>query len=95
MSFLSENSILLAIILLILFFFFSIFYLLKFQFYEKIKIIYKNIYKFKGTSNISDLNLENANIEAEEWANQQEEELLRMKENENYRENLLEMYLMN
>ena len=84
-SFLSEkNSLLLAIILLILFFF-SIFYLLKFQFYEKIKIIYKNIYKFKGTSNISDLNLENANIEAEEWANQQEEEMLRMKENENYR----------
>lgn len=79
-----KNSLLLAIILLILFFF-SIFYLLKFQFYEKIKIIYKNIYKFKGTSNISDLNLENANIEAEEWANQQEEEMLRMKENENYR----------
>ena len=84
-SFFSEkNSILLAIILLILFFF-SIFYLLKFQFYEKIKIIYKNIYKFKGTSNVADLNLENANIEAEEWANQQEEELVRMKENENYR----------
>ena len=84
-SFLSEkNSLLLAIILLILFFF-SIFYLLKFQFYEKIKIIYKNIYKFKGTSNVADLNLDNANIEAEEWANQQEEELVRMKENENYR----------
>ena len=78
------NSFFLAIILLILFFF-SIFYLLKFQFYEKIKIIYKNIYKFKGTSNISDLNLENTNIEAEERANQQEEELVRMKENENYR----------
>ena len=78
------NSFFLAIILLILFFF-SIFYLLKFQFYEKIKIIYKNIYKFKGTSNVSDLNLDNANIEAEEWANQQEEELVRMKENENYR----------
>ena len=93
-SFLSEkNSLLLAIILLILFFF-SIFYLLKFQFYEKIKIIYKNIYKFKGTSNVADLNLDNANIEAEEWANQQEEDV-RMKENENYRRNLLEMYHMN
>ena len=31
------------------------------------------------------MNLDNANIEAEEWANQQEEELVRMKENENYR----------
>lgn len=84
-SFLTEkNSLFLSIILIILFFF-SIFYLLKFQFYDKIKIIYKNIYKFKGTSNVADLNLENANIEAEEWANQQEEELVRMKENENYR----------
>ena len=78
------NPIIITLILLVLFFF-SIFYLLKFQFYEKIKIIYKNIYKFKGTSNVADLNLDNANIEAEEWANQQEEELVRMKENENYR----------
>jgi len=59
--------------------------LLKYQFYEKVKIIYKNIYKFKGTSNISDLNLENANIQAEQWADQKEEELIKMKENENYR----------
>jgi len=78
------NSFFLAIILLTLFFF-SIFYLLKFQFYEKIKIIYKNIYKFKGTSNIYDLNLENVNIQAEQWADQKEEELIKMKENENYR----------
>ncbi len=78
------NSLFVGIILLLLFFF-TIFYLLKFQFYEKVKIIYKNIYKFKGTSNVADLNLDNANIEAEEWANQKEEELVRMKENENYR----------
>ena len=58
---------------------------MKYQFYEKVKIIYKNIYKFKGTSNISDLNLENANIQAEQWADQKEEELIKMKENENYR----------
>ena len=45
-------------------YFSTTYYLLKYQFYEKVKIIYKNIYKFKGTSNISDLNLENANIEA-------------------------------
>ena len=84
-SFSSEfNSLFVGIILLLLFFF-TIFYLLKFQFYEKVKIIYKNIYKFKGTSNVADLNLDNANIEAEEWANQKEEELVRMKENENYR----------
>ena len=80
----NSNTIIVGSILSITFFF-SIFYLLKFQFYEKIKIIYKNIYKYKGTSNVADLNLDNANIEAEEWANQQEEELVRMKENENYR----------
>jgi two-component system phosphate regulon sensor histidine kinase PhoR len=66
-------------------YFSTTYYLLKYQFYEKVKIIYKNIYKFKGTSNISDLNLENANIEAEQWADQKEEELIKMKENENYR----------
>ncbi len=63
----------------------SIFFTLKYQFYEKIKIIYKNIYKFKGTSNINDFNLENADKEAEDWANQKEEELLIMQKNENYR----------
>ena len=63
----------------------SIFFILKYQFYEKIKIIYKNIYKFKGTSNINDFNLENADKEAEDWANQKEEELLIMQKNENYR----------
>ena len=78
------NSLFVGIILLLLFFF-TIFYLLKFQFYEKVKIIYKNIYKFKGTSSIADLNLDNANIEAEQWADQKEEEIIKMKENENYR----------
>ena len=63
----------------------SIFYILEYQFYEKIKIIYKNIYKFKGTSNILDLNLENADKEAEDWADQKEEELLILQKNENYR----------
>ena len=70
---------------LFIIYFSATYYLLKYQFYEKVKIIYKNIYKFKGTSNISDLNLENANIQAEQWADQKEEELIKMKENENYR----------
>ena len=78
------NPIVIGLILFIIYFC-TTFYLLKYQFYEKVKIIYKNIYKFKGTSNISDLNLENANIEAEQWADQKEEELIKMKENENYR----------
>ena len=82
------NDYLLALILLI-FFIFLIYFILKKQFYEKIQIIYKNIYKFKGTSNISDLNLENADIEAEDWANQKEEELLEMKKNENFRREFL------
>ena len=68
---------------------FLLYFIIKKQFYEKIQIIYKNIYKFKGTSNISDLNLENANIEAEDWANQKEEELLEMKKNENFRREFL------
>ena len=74
------SAIILFVILMI-----SIFYILEYQFYEKIKIIYKNIYKFKGTSNILDLNLENADKEAEDWADQKEEELLILQKNENYR----------
>jgi len=74
------SAIILFVILMV-----SIFYILQYQFYEKIKIIYKNIYKFKGTSNILDLNLENADKEAEDWADQKEEELLILQKNENYR----------
>lgn len=74
------SAIILFVVLMI-----SIFYILEYQFYEKIKIIYKNIYKFKGTSNILDLNLENADKEAEDWADQKEEELLILQKNENYR----------
>ena len=74
------SAIILFVILMI-----SIFYILEYQFYEKIKIIYKNIYKFKGTSSILELNLESADKEAENWANQKEEELLILQKNENYR----------
>ena len=74
------SAIILFVILMV-----SIFYILQYQFYEKIKIIYKNIYKFKGTSSILELNLESADKEAENWANQKEEELLILQKNENYR----------
>jgi two-component system phosphate regulon sensor histidine kinase PhoR len=74
------SAIILFVILMV-----SIFYILQYQFYEKIKIIYKNIYKFKGTSSIHELNLESADKEAENWANLKEEELLILQKNENYR----------
>ena len=74
------SAIILFVILMV-----SIFYILQYQFYEKIKIIYKNIYKFKGTSSILELNLESADKEAENWANLKEEELLILQKNENYR----------
>jgi len=62
-----------------------IYYVVKNFFYEKIKIIYKNIYKFKGTSSIRDLDIENVEREAEEWADAKEEELNAYKRDENYR----------
>ena len=65
--------------------FITIYYIIKYQFYQRIKVIYKNIYKFKGTSNINDLNLENADKEAQEWADQKEEELAVLQKDENYR----------
>ena len=53
--------------------------------YEKIKVIYKNIYKFKGVSKSTDLDIENVEQEVEDWAAQKEHEIMQMKESENYR----------
>ena len=54
-------------------------------FYEKIRVIYKSIYKFKGTSNFKELDIDLVEQEAEEWADAKEEELLQMKKDANYR----------
>ena len=62
-----------------------IYYVVKQFFHEKIKVIYKSIYKFKGTSNIRDLDIENVELEAEEWADAKEEELNAYKRDMNYR----------
>ena len=73
---------------LILFFLFVIaliYYVVKKFFHEKIKVIYKSIYKFKGTSNIRDLDIDNVEREAEEWADAKEEELNAYKRDMNYR----------
>ena len=66
-----------------------IYYIIKQFFHEKIKIIYKNIYKFKGTSVDLDLDIDNVEKEAEEWADAKEEELIQMKQDENYRREFL------
>ena len=73
---------------LILFFVFSvivIYNVVKRMLHEKIKVIYKNIYKVKGTSRVTELDIENAAQEVEEWAEEKENEILAMKESENYR----------
>ena len=66
-----------------------IYYIIKQFFHEKIKIIYKNIYKFKGTSVDLDLDIDNVEKEAEEWADAKEQELIQMKQDENYRREFL------
>ena len=82
-------DILFALPLFFLFTITLIYYTVKNFFHEKIKIIYKNIYKFKGTSNIKDLDVENVEKEAEEWADAKEQELMQMKKDENYRREFL------
>ena len=64
---------------------FLIYYIVKRFIHEKIKIIYKNIYKFKGTSRLQHLNIDNAEQEAEYWADAQQQELQKLKTDENYR----------
>tara|TARA_B100001142_G_scaffold59946_1_gene58861 strand:- start:1328 stop:2332 length:1005 start_codon:yes stop_codon:yes gene_type:complete len=62
-----------------------IYYVIKKFFHEKIKVIYKNIYKFKGISTVKELDIDTVEKEAEEWADAKEEELTQMKQDENYR----------
>ena len=84
----SDNSLLWYIILFTVNFI-LIYYFLKKLFFEKIRIIYKNIYKFKGTSNLSQMNIEKVEQEAEEWANAKEEELNAYKKDQGYRREFL------
>ena len=72
-------------LLVSIFSFVIIFYLVKKFFYEKIRVIYKIIYKFKGTSTIRELDIDTVEKEAEEWAEAKEEELRQMKKDESYR----------
>jgi len=83
-----ENSLLWYIILFTVNFI-LIYYFLKKLFFEKIRIIYKNIYKFKGTSNLGQMNIEKVEQEAEEWANAKEEELNAYKKDQGYRREFL------
>jgi len=70
-------------------FFISICYLiyliLNKLFHQKIKVIYKNIYKFKGVSNINELDIDYVEKEAEEWADAKEAELNEYKKDQGYR----------
>ena len=78
-----------SLIIAFLLFFIStialIYVVVKKFFHEKIKVIYKSIYKFKGTSSIMDLDIHNVEREAEQWADAKEEELNAYRRDENYR----------
>ncbi len=78
-----------ALVIVFLFIFSLIYFIIKKLFHEKIKVIYKNIYKFRGTSGVSEFDIENVEKEAEEWADAKEEELKQMKQDENYRREFL------
>lgn len=82
-------SIFYSLIVFFVFVVLLIYYVVKQFFHEKIKVIYKSIYKFKGTSNILDLDIENVEREAEEWADAKEEELNAYKRDMNYRREFL------
>lgn len=66
-----------------------IYYVVKKFFHEKIKVIYKSIYKFKGTSIIRDIDIDTVERETEEWADAKEEELNAYRRDENYRREFL------
>ena len=62
-----------------------IYYVVQKFFHERIRLVYKNIYKFKGTSRLNELDIENVEQHVEDWANQTAEQLEKMKRDENYR----------
>ena len=61
------------------------YFLLNKFFYDRIKVIYISIYKFKGTSKITEIDIDHVEKEAKEWADAKEEELDQMKKDDNYR----------
>ena len=65
--------------------FFIIYLVLRNFFYQRIRVVYKNIYKNKKVSEIRDLDINRVEQEAEQWANAKEEELNAYKKDQNYR----------
>ena len=57
-SYIIDESSLFWYVVLFSVIFILIYFFLKRLFFEKIRIIYKNIYKFKGTPNLSQMNIE-------------------------------------
>ena len=62
-----------------------IYYIVKRFFHERIKVIYKNIYKFQSASNALELDIKKVEKQAEDWADAKEEELNTYKRDENFR----------
>ena len=62
-----------------------IYYIVKRFFHERIKVIYKNIYKFQSASNALELDIYKVEKQAEDWADAKEEELNTYKRDENFR----------
>ena len=81
----SQLHIFIAFLLFFILVVILIYYVVKRFIHEKIKVIYKNIYKFKGTSRLQHLDIDNAEQEAEDWADAQQKELQQLKTDENYR----------
>ena len=62
-----------------------IYYIVKRFFHERIKVFYKNIYKFQSASNALELDINKVEKQAEDWADAKEEELNTYKRDENFR----------
>ncbi len=85
-------SSILTYIILCLFFIisFAIFNIIINKFlYEKLKVIYKNIYKYKRATSIIDFNLDNVDMEVSQWANQRMLEIDKEKSSEKFRREFL------
>lgn len=66
-----------------------VYFLMKNTFFERINLVYKNIYQYKGDMLSGKLNIADAEQHVANWANAKEQELIEYKKDQDYRRDFL------
>ena len=77
------------IILFFVIIFVCVYFLMKNTFFERINLVYKNIYQYKGDMLFGKLNIADVEQHVANWANAKEQELIEYKKDQDYRRDFL------